>query len=190
MKNEILGARPSPEGLAEELGTMTQALINYMLIRTSDLSLAEDLAEETILKAFENLPRYQDRGNPFVCWVFKIAHNQFVDHYRKSKKTNHVSFNNVAYDKTYADETDHQDPYEIRNLIEDIAKLPCLQRNILILRICEELPYEDIGEIVEKSATAVKVDKSRGVLKLRKMAKQREEAINTKRLSQGYAPLT
>jgi len=59
--------------------------------------VAEDLSEEVFLKVLEKLQRYQNRGLPFVSWVYRIAHNHLVDYFRTQPKQGIVSIDD-CYD--------------------------------------------------------------------------------------------
>jgi len=48
---------------------------------------AEDIASQVFLKAWENLDRYQIGKSPFIAWLYTIARNQVIDHYRTFKDT-------------------------------------------------------------------------------------------------------
>ena len=59
--------------------------------------VAEDLSEEVFVKVLEKLRNYQDRGLPFVSWVYRIAHNHLVDYFRTQPKYGVVSIDD-CYD--------------------------------------------------------------------------------------------
>src|SRR3990172_13082101 len=59
----------------------------FALFRVSDVQTAEDLTSQVFLKDWENLNRFQLRGAPFSAWLFRIARNTIIDHYRTRKET-------------------------------------------------------------------------------------------------------
>ena len=61
-----------------------QAIYRYLYYRTGDPHTAEDLTSEVFLKMVQALPRYRPQGVPFQAWLFQIARNQAIDHFRRS----------------------------------------------------------------------------------------------------------
>ncbi len=57
----------------------------YLLRRCANQSLAEDLTAETFFRALRKLASYKPQNVPFLAWLFRIAHNQLMSHYRKEK---------------------------------------------------------------------------------------------------------
>ncbi len=58
------------------------SIYRYFWIRLEDQETAEDLAAEVFVRMIEHLPRYQMRGRPFLAWLYTIARNLLMDHYR------------------------------------------------------------------------------------------------------------
>lgn len=63
-----------------------ERVFRYVYFRVSDDQTAEDLTSQVFLKAWENLPRYKPSGH-FLAWLYTIARNQVIDHYRTRKET-------------------------------------------------------------------------------------------------------
>lgn len=59
----------------------------FIFHRVGDKQTAEDLTSQVFLKAWDNLGRYKMRGLPFGAWLFRIARNIVIDHYRTYKET-------------------------------------------------------------------------------------------------------
>src|SRR6202011_588858 len=58
----------------------------FIVRRVHDRTIAEDLTSEVFHKALANLPNYQWRGTPFSAWLFRIASNAIVDHFKRSDR--------------------------------------------------------------------------------------------------------
>jgi DNA-directed RNA polymerase specialized sigma24 family protein len=65
-------------------GASIDRIYRYVFFRVTDTELAEDLTSEVFLKAWENLRRYRP-GGPFIAWLYTIARNTVIDHYRTRK---------------------------------------------------------------------------------------------------------
>jgi len=71
------------QGFEENLVELQGNMLNFALKLTSDMEDAQDLTQETTLKALNNLDKYYDNVN-FKGWVFTIMHNLFVNNYRRA----------------------------------------------------------------------------------------------------------
>jgi RNA polymerase sigma-70 factor, ECF subfamily len=98
-------AKHSDKRLPEESGLVRQAksgdsdafaqlydaylerVYRYVFFRVTDEETAEDLTSQVFLKAWEHLDHYQLTSTPFLAWLYTIARNQVIDHYRTHKET-------------------------------------------------------------------------------------------------------
>lgn len=130
-----------------------------------DAMTAEDLAQETFLKAFRRLSTY-DRERKFSSWLFKIAHNTAIDHLRRRRLTT-VSLEageelDADYDPALVD-PEAETPEEAaqrsdlaRHLERALASLRPEYREILVLRYREGLAYNEIAEVMQVPLGTVK----------------------------------
>ena len=51
-------------------------IVRYLTYRVGNPDTAEDLAQQVFLKAWQAIPRYEERGVPFKAWLYRMAHNQ------------------------------------------------------------------------------------------------------------------
>jgi RNA polymerase sigma factor (sigma-70 family) len=78
-------------------------IYRYIYLRVSSVEVAEDLAGEVFFKALKSLKKYKKRKNlPFSAWLFRIAKNILIDHYRK-----HVALDEIP--ETIPDESSDAD---------------------------------------------------------------------------------
>lgn len=143
---------------AEEALPHMDFLYNYGLRMTNNRADAEDLVQETYLKAFRFWDKYE-KGTNIRAWLFRILKNSFINRYRKvSKEPNKVDYDEVKefYNTIRAESADPNDLQEIMfgNLLDDditgaIASLPEDFRTVVILCDIEGLTYEEIAEFAE-----------------------------------------
>ena len=78
------------EALGRLWDETTPKLFGYLVNVTRNKALAEDLLQNTWLKAIEALPRYRDRGLRMSSWLFAIARNECLQHFRKAGRVMRV----------------------------------------------------------------------------------------------------
>jgi RNA polymerase sigma-70 factor (ECF subfamily) len=147
------------------------ALYNYALRMTGDPNDANDLLQETYLKAYRFWDKYE-KGTNIRAWLFRIMKNSYINLYRKaSKEPDTVDYDDVQnFYQTIRDQsTDPNDLQEklFGNLFEDdVAKalesLPEDFRTVIILCDIEGFTYEEIAEFVECPVGTVRSRLHRG----------------------------
>lgn len=132
-------------------------LYNYALRMTNNSADADDLVQETFLKAFRFWDKYE-KGTNIRAWLFRIMKNSYINRYRReSKEPNTVdyeevqNFYNTIRDEA-ADSSDLQESMFGHLLDDDIAhaisRLPEDFRTVVILCDIESLTYEEIAEFL------------------------------------------
>lgn len=149
----------------------------YYLVK--DRVVADDLFQDTFLKALTNLPRnnYVEQGK-FLAWLLRIAHNLCIDYFRRAKQQLKVVWHDGSDIMEYlADNTDCHEKVIVRGEIENsvqrmIEQLPGEQREVVVMRIYGDLSFKEIAEITSVSINTA-LGRMRYALKnLRKMAEE------------------
>lgn len=132
---------------------------------------ALDLTETVFLKVWEHLKSYKHAQTHFSAWIFRIAHNVVIDHYRTHK-------NYVNLQTDLPDEKHHIDPITITEqkltqeiLQKAIGKLRKNYQQIIILKYVNELGNDEIARIIGKSEGSIRILKFRALRELRKILK-------------------
>jgi RNA polymerase sigma-70 factor (ECF subfamily) len=145
-----------------------QAIYRYIFFRVGDEGQAEDLTEETFLRAWEALPKYQHRKHPFSSWLYRIAHNLIIDYYRRVKP---VPISNGLM-RTYSNPAETLDrmvdrKHEIQLLVKAVQRLNELEKEIVLLRFVEGLSHKEIAAMVGRSQSSCRVILHRALKALR-----------------------
>lgn len=121
---------------------------------------AEDLAQETFLKALRNLSSY-DPSRPLLTWLFRIAHNAAVDFLRAKKPESlsledeesplQISDTRLSLDKAA------ESRFRAEFLERRLSELPPLYREVLLMRHQEDMDYRQIGEVLGLAEGTVKI---------------------------------
>lgn len=134
------------------------AVYNFALRMTGDEDDADDLVQETYLKAFRFFDKFE-KGTNCKAWLFRILKNSFINDYRKTtKEPNKVDYDDIQnfYENIKADEveTQHYEEDAFSNLLDDeiskaISELPEDFRTVVILSDIEGFTYEEIADFVD-----------------------------------------
>lgn len=132
---------------------------------SGDVMLAEDIAQETYLKAYlaiENITRVSN----FNAWIIRIGYNTFLNHTRN--RHFHIPIEEAKIMKA-KEETDGDFRYE--NLYQALESLPIKERSVIVLFYLEGYSSKEISNILEISDEAVRQSLSRGRKKLKSLLK-------------------
>ncbi|MDO9444223.1 MAG: sigma-70 family RNA polymerase sigma factor [Dehalococcoidia bacterium] len=141
-------------------------IVRYLTHRTRDADAAEDLAQQVFLKAWQAIPRYEDRGVPFKAWLYRMAHNQMVDHFRSRRPTSDLEGLDLPVDseaETLLLEGEMQEALKgaLERLTED-------HRQVLVLRFLMEKSAREIGEIMGRKEVTIRGLQMRALQSLRR----------------------
>ena len=145
-------------------------IFRYVSFKTGNSLEAEDITAEVFVKMLESISSFKWQGYQFSSWLFRIAHNLIVDHFRKRGRR-HI----VALDDAPAAATEY-DPDLDRKLDVDMSMAPVqeamkdltdLQREVIALRFAAGLSVAETARAVGKKGNAVKALQHAGIKKLR-----------------------
>ena len=148
---------------------------------------SQDILQDIFIKVYRNLNGF-NQNLQFSSWIYRIAHNEIINYYHKNKSRANIakiSLNNDDILSLSEQITDSGDQYTQLALQENadkireiLAKLPNKYREVLVLRYLEEKKYDEISDILRKPPGTVATLINRGKLKLKKIAKYHDWAIN------------
>ena len=152
------------KGNLEEFGQLYDKYIkkiyNFIYYKTFHKELAEDLTSKTFMKALENIERFNPNKGKFSSWLYRIARNIVIDHYRTKKhEFNLAEFWGIKDSLNLQDQLETQQKLE--KVKEYIAQLTKEQQEIVVMRIWDDLSYKEIAQILEKSESVCKMTFSR-----------------------------
>lgn len=143
----------------------------YLRYRVRNHWDADDLTTTVFLKAFEKLDQYNHQ-NSFGSWIFRIAHNTYVDYLRKKREYpmgEGQDFLESQMDPTLQPEMQTLTNEMIKELNHMLHCLPDEQRDVLTLRYFGDLKIAEVADVLGKTESAVKMLSYRGIQKLRKI---------------------
>ncbi len=161
-------------------GAQINGLYSLALRMTRNQLDAEDLVQDTALKAFRYFDKF-DRGTNFRAWIYRILTNNFINTYRKNKKEPNktdidaVSFKIEEEGTSFWDRLDDRsEAYDYSDLFDDdintaIDKLPDEYKLVVLLSDVEDLSYKEISAVIEHPIGTVMSRLHRGRKMLRKL---------------------
>jgi RNA polymerase sigma-70 factor (ECF subfamily) len=142
------------------------ALYRFVFWKVRHRETAEDLTAKAFTKALEHIGSLTAADEAFRPWVFTIARNAVIDHFRTAKQHEDIADRG---DIAGPDDVvrDAEARMRLAKVEQYLAVLDDTQREIVMLRVWSDLPYAEIAVITGKSADNCKMIFSRAVRKMR-----------------------
>ncbi len=167
------------EAFMELINRYTSPLYNFSA-RLTDKNTASDIVQETFIKVWKNLYKFDSSKASFKTWIFTIAKNTATDFLRKKKSLlfsdmeNRDDKGSDTFSEKIADENllpdealqQLQDSDLLNNVLE---KLPTHYKTIMVLHYQEDMTFDEIGKILNKPLNTVKSQHRRAIILMRKI---------------------
>jgi RNA polymerase sigma-70 factor (ECF subfamily) len=137
---------------------------------------AEDLTQEVFIKALRAISSYKRRGGNFTSWLFRIAHNQVIDHFRKQSKQRKTTLEETTLVSGDDPVTTTEQKIEIEGLMTALKKLPSAQREVISLRFIVGLPIADVARTLGKREGTIKALQFNAMASIKKILPEKENA--------------
>jgi RNA polymerase sigma-70 factor (ECF subfamily) len=145
------------------------AIYRFVVVKVGSREEAEDITHHVFLSAWANVRTYKHRGHPFSSWLYQIARNMVIDHYRSRKDD--VSLDKLDPESSIIPAVAQSDLFkkmQIEKVHRAIKELKPDYQDVVILRFIEDLPLKDVAAILKKSEGAVKLAQHRAIRELKK----------------------
>ncbi len=142
-----------------------KSLVRLLLRMTRDLETAEEIVQESFIKAFQKIDSFENRSS-FKSWLYQIALNTGRNSLRSNKSPKasleqvHLSVGSTAHSKVIKQSIS-------KTLNDLIAELPDRQKTSLVLRIYDDLSFAEIAEIMQCPYDTAKANYRHGLIKLK-----------------------
>lgn len=155
---------------------------DYIRMMVKDSDLAEDIFQETFIKAVKVIDegRYVDNGK-FLSWVLRIAHNQVIDHFRAQRHNKTLNEAEAGYDvlgSLRIAERNVEDRMISSQIEADlralIGELPDEQREVVMMRYFSGLSFKEIAEHTDVSINTALGRMRYALINLRRMIKEKK----------------
>ncbi len=155
-----------------------KTVYSFVVRFVGDPGEAEDIVQDTFLKAWKHIPTYRQESSKFKTWILRIARNTAIDYLRKRK---HIPFSEFETDEgqnifaeTVPDTQELQDELFARQQDRDalekaIHTLPLDAREVVLLHYTNGLTFIEIGELLGEPQNTVKSRHFRAMQSLRRI---------------------
>jgi RNA polymerase sigma-70 factor (ECF subfamily) len=152
------------------------SIYRFVFLKTGSRADAEDISHQVFLSAWQKIENYKFQGFPFSSWLYKIALNAVIDHWR-TKKPN-IGIHLVREDylselPEFQNQVDQK--FDLKLVKNAIAKLEPDQQNVIIMKFVDELSNKEIADALGKSEGAIRVIQHRALRQLKKMIEEEKE---------------
>jgi len=159
------------DGSREAFGQLYErhraTIARYVTARIRDPSDSEDLTEAIFESAWRAMGRYREQGVPFLAWLYRLAHNRVVDHYRSVRPTV------TLIPEVHESIEDASAPLELNidsaDLIKALYALTGDQRDVIILRFIQGMSGREVAQAMDKREDAVRALQFRALATLRRI---------------------
>lgn len=172
---DLLSRAKSGETLAfnEFFNELYTPVYRYLLIRLKHKETAEDCAQITFSKVFQNIQKIEQNVSSPLQYLFTVARNTLIDEKRKKQPETmadeawgtHISNENT--EKTVENKILYS------SILESIEELDSEEKDLLTFRLLENFSHTEIADLLEKSDVSVRKAFSRALEKLRTILKRK-----------------
>ncbi|MDF2875684.1 MAG: sigD 2 [Sporomusa sp.] len=174
-ENENIMIAKAREGDRAALNALVSShwpsMYRLALAKTGNPEDAQEIAQDTFLRALAALPRYKETNATFKTYLSRIALNLIIDYYRKRGRAPQVvdiaEYNEPIIDPDSRPEESAVNAEWRGEVVSLLARLPAEQRQVIELRIIQGLSVADAARIMGKSGAAIKMLQQRALKKLK-----------------------
>jgi RNA polymerase sigma-70 factor, ECF subfamily len=157
----------------------SEKIFRFIKLKVQSQQPAEDILQETFVKAWKALPNFKVEGGNFSAWLYKIAGNSVNDYFRKLYRSPETLELNeqidIADPISFQEQSDLQ--ADVQNIKTVLSDLPVYYRQVLELRFIQDFSINETAQILGKSNLAIRLSQHRALKELRKIinSKQNDE---------------
>lgn len=141
-------------------------IYNFIYLKTYDKQISEDLTSDTFFKVLNKIDLINISWDyNFNSWIYKVAYNNVIDFYKtKKEELNIEDIYNLSKEENIWNDIDNKD--KLKEVFKYINSLKQEHRDILVMRLWDNLSYKEISEITWKSVDNCKQIFSRNIKKV------------------------
>lgn len=143
-------------------------IYRFVFVKVSRREEAEDITHQVFLQAWQNIRTYRHRGHPFGSWLYRIARNQVIDHYRSRKDDAPLEAADAEGIVYQTNQPDMSLQMDMERVMAAIHHLKPDYQDVVIFRFIEDLSIRETADAMHKTEGAVKLIQHRAIEELKK----------------------
>ncbi|RJP35572.1 MAG: RNA polymerase sigma factor [Candidatus Omnitrophota bacterium] len=152
-----------------------ERIFRFLYYRLKNRQDAEDVLQTVFLKAYHDRKKLCKVNTRAGSYLFRMAKNACIDHYRKQKRMTHVSPINQYREIPVGTHPESNDWDELERIDNILRQIPVKQADVIRLRIMDDLSFSEIAEVTGCFETTVRTRYRYGVRKLRRIIQKEEK---------------
>lgn len=149
--------RGDKKAAAELYDRNYEAVFHFVSYRVDNRSTAEDITADVFIRMLENLNTYQRRGRPLVAWLYTIARNLVIDHYRRNDESETLPIKDNLLAGEHGRPPEEMEKHQSRNCFRRaLYHLTEPQRSVITHKILDGRTTNGTANIMGKSERAVR----------------------------------
>lgn len=145
------------------------SIFTYIYYRVGDQALAEDLTSEVFTRLVDKLPTYTPSERPILAWLYTVAHNLLVGHYRKNNQQPEKNLPATLPDGSAGPEARTEAHLWREGLQMALHQLTEEQQQVIILKFVQDYSNAEIAAVLGKTEGAVKSMQHRALAALHRI---------------------
>ena len=144
-----------------------QRIYSFLLVKTNwNVQFAEDATSATFMKAFENIEKFstEKEGSSFAARLYNIAYHSFIDVLKRKEMDSIEEENAISSDSNYVEY--FQNHVQAEQILAYLEQLWSDKKDLFVLRIWNDLSYNEIAEIMWKRSSTCRKDFSKLIKKV------------------------
>jgi len=132
-------------------------IYRYVLRRVNDAMIAEDITADVFVRALESLPQYEQKGLPFLGWLYHIASGKVIDYYRwADRRKKNAPLDETLPSDTEAPESAAAHRLQMEQTLQAMQILTEEQQRVVTLRFLEGHSIRETAQLMNKNENAIK----------------------------------
>ncbi len=173
LENELNLIKQAQNSESEAFGTIYDyylpKIYRFVLLKVSNREEAEDITHQVFLKAWTSIDSYKNRNLPFSSWLYKIARNAVIDHYRRTRLT--LNIEDEENNEELISRSDLSKELDLKTDIAEIyqllSELKNIEQEVIVMRFVDDLPIKAVAQALQKTEGAIKLIQHRALSSLK-----------------------
>lgn len=148
-------------------------IYRFIALKVGSKAEAEDLMHEVFMSAWQKLPNFTLQGFPFSSWLYKIARNRVIDHYRTKRSNVSIDEELQINESLFAVSSTANEAFDltinlalIKSAMKELTKE---QSEVIIMRFVEDLSPQEIAQALNKREGTIRIIQHRAIQKIKKI---------------------